>query len=765
MVEMKRDAIGAIRGWFTCVLLIARREWAAYFQAPIGYIVMVLFALLQGVSFWYVLSALADPARPAPVGAVLHGHLGGSVLSMTAVIAVVAAISMRLVAEDKRQGTWEVLLTAPVDEGAVMVGKWLGGCLFYTLTWLPSLVYPLILMRYAPPSATIDIGPIAAAMVGVFGLGYALLAIGVAASAATSNQIIAAVSTTVVAMVWMLAGDVPTIATHLLSEHTWLHASLAHIDMRGHLDALARGLITSTAACLYLGVIVIGLWGAATLAVWGRRRPNEMRKRALAFAFVGVIVVCVNVLAARHPVSWDVSRGQVNRLDARTIAILDQVARASESGEPLRVTAVRAGLDIFSGVQGAVDRLLTRMQKAEPSLSIRHVSPSLEPLLLAELSAEFAIPVDNLRDGGVVVFQRGPRRRAVDVLDMAAFEPDALGVGKLATFRAEEAFASALAELLDDERPTFCHTTGHGELPMRAAGARGDDDGQADWSAIARRLAKEHIELQPVPVLGAGVPSYCRVLIMAGPSRAVSPSEARAVSDFLSDGGRFLLALSELRRAPMTVEQAGVTGLELPLAEYGIAIPPVTVVDAAHAVDEPDIWFTTRGYGAHPVTAGFVDRRLTLWLRPRAVVVTDGDARRDFVSTVLVQSSASGFGETTRYAPPSRDERDIDGPMAVAAAVSQESSGSRIVVVGGAYSVSSVVARSHSSAGDLLIVRALSWLGGMRRAISIGDKTPEQVSLVMSQRQLTRALIICVVAIPGLFAVFGGWVWWRRRRV
>ena len=84
------------------ILTIARRELLAAFHAPIAYVVMVLFLALQGFSFWAVVEVLADPSRPAGYGAVLRTHFGGTFLYWAVLFAVVALVTMHLVAEERR---------------------------------------------------------------------------------------------------------------------------------------------------------------------------------------------------------------------------------------------------------------------------------------------------------------------------------------------------------------------------------------------------------------------------------------------------------------------------------------------------------------------------------------------------------------------------------------------------------------------------------------------------------------------------------------
>lgn len=776
------------------IWILARRELTTYLHAPLGYIVAVLFTLLQGFSFWYLVSAMADPTQPAPLGAALAGHFGGSVLSVTALVAAVAAIAMRLVAEDRRQGTFEVLLSAPVSEGAAMIGKWLGGTVFFALLWLPSALYPLILLHYAAPAATLDTGPIISALVGMIALGGALMALGLAASAATSNQIVAALATTLVAMVWILIGDIPELAPQMATDWPTLSAMARHLAVRAYLDDLARGLIPLGAIVLYVSVAALGLAVATTVALIGRRRRPEMQRRWLAVGLLTVIAVCGNTLAARHPLSWDVSRARMNSLDRQLRAILDDVGATLPAGDTIEVASVRAGLDLFAPLQGEVDRLLERMVARQPALVVRHIDPALQPGVIAEMAGEFAIPVANLRDGGMVVFQRGGRRRAVDVWDMAEFQADTVGPGRLAAFRAQAAFARALAEVMDARRPGICHTTGHGELrlnadPVPEPGATAPADGP-DWSDIARRVTRDGARLHPLPVLAAGVPGHCQVVIMAGPRHPLSASAVRALTEFLARGGGLLLALPD-RANTLTGARLKTPGLDLLLAEFGIRALAADVVDPDAALTGADAWFTTTGYERHPITAGFADRRATVWLRPRALQLVavpgagsgdpssgdSGSLRPPVSQYPLVVSSPSAFGETSPAAlgPARRDERDIAGPLAVAVAAEDSGTGARVVVLGSAESVSAQVGATLGSSGGLLVVRSLAWLHrrvgapGSGTGADEGDEGDEgidlaQMRLLMTSAQLTATFVLCVGLIPGGFALVGVLIWRRRRR-
>ena len=734
------------------VLAMARRELLAMFHAPIAYVVMVLFLALEGFSFWAVVEVLADPSRPAGYGAVLRTHFGGTFLYWAVLFAVVALVTMRLVAEERRAGTWEALLTTPVGEAEVVLGKWLGAAAFYALLWLPTATYPIVLAAYAPPGTEIDAGPILSAYLGVALSGGGFLALGLCASAATDSQVVAAVVSFAALLGLLLFGQVGEVARDLDS----LAALAHHLDLRGHMDDMARGAIELDAIALLVGLAALGLAGAVVLAAAGRGSRAAARRRIGALVLVAASVVLANLLSARHPGGWDVSAHQVNRLDERTRAVLAAVR------SPVEATVVRPEVEAFEPIYDEIDRVLARMVLAQPLLSRRDLDPTREPDQVAALAGELALSPRDLADGGAVLFAGNGRRRGVDLLELAELGRDVHQVGAMTGFRAEEAFARALVELTTADRPLVCATSGHGEMPLAP------EEGRPHWGQVGQRLLRDGFAVEDAGDLRGGVPERCRALIVAGPQAPLSPDSALSVARYLESGGRLLVAAPD---APGGEEGArlGATGLELLLAEYGVALPPAVVVDPQGALDVPLAWATATGYGAHPITASFQGRRLTVWQHPRAVLYSDpasGAGRRGWM---LVRGSPVAWAETDL--PALFGGRDVEagpddlvGAAAVAVAVEAERSAARLVVLGSATSPSSELVGRGLGSADALVASAVSWLAGRTVSLDIGAKTPEYVRLVMSPAARRGVFLLCVVLLPLVAAGLGALLWWRRRR-
>ncbi len=163
------------------ILVIARREAASYFRSPIGWVVIALYLLLSGA---FVALSTLRPGEPAT----LRAFFG---VSQWILLIVAPAISMRLLADEARSGTLETLMTAPVSDWAIVLGKYHGGLAFLAAMIAPSLLYVALLEVVADP----DYGPFLAGYLALFLVGMLYLAAGTLASALTENQTVALLAT------------------------------------------------------------------------------------------------------------------------------------------------------------------------------------------------------------------------------------------------------------------------------------------------------------------------------------------------------------------------------------------------------------------------------------------------------------------------------------------------------------------------------------------------------------------------------------------
>jgi len=208
---------------------IAKREIQSYLVSPIAYLVIAAFLLITGLYFWLVLGYMVR-SGVAP-------SMRYSIEFMVLVfVFAVPLLTMRLLAQERRMGTLELILTSPVQEWELVMGKFLGGLVLYLMMVVPTLLHPLVLEIFGNP----DWGPIWSGYLGLLLFGAVLLAVGLLASALTENQIIAAVlGVAGNLMLWFFIGaptQSPAISPRLAS-------ILTTLDLRAHLQTFISGVL------------------------------------------------------------------------------------------------------------------------------------------------------------------------------------------------------------------------------------------------------------------------------------------------------------------------------------------------------------------------------------------------------------------------------------------------------------------------------------------------------------------------------------------
>lgn len=228
---------------------IAKREYKLYFGSPAAYMVAFMILLVLGLIFY--VNILAGSMQQfqqasAPGVQVILGPM------VTLFLFATPAITMRLLAEEQRLGTLELLLTAPVRDWELVVGKWLGGFLFILTIILITWVYPIVLNRLVEPG--IDQGPLLTGYVGIVLFSMALVAIGVTVSSLFSNQIAAFFATLgVYLLLWLIGMPAQAMGGG--------GALLSYLDFSEHFyNTLYQGIIELGDVIYYLSVTALALF-------------------------------------------------------------------------------------------------------------------------------------------------------------------------------------------------------------------------------------------------------------------------------------------------------------------------------------------------------------------------------------------------------------------------------------------------------------------------------------------------------------------------
>jgi ABC-2 type transport system permease protein len=168
---------------------ICKRELLALFVTPVAWVVMTAFLLLHGFFFFLLLANFAQSQDVITGGGPIEAFFGQTALFYLPLVFVCPVLTMRLFAEERRTGTIEALLTAPVTSTGVVLGKYLAAMITYVAIWAPTGLYVAVLSRFGE----VDVRIVATGYLGTLLVGAAYIGIGTLASALTTSQITAAV--------------------------------------------------------------------------------------------------------------------------------------------------------------------------------------------------------------------------------------------------------------------------------------------------------------------------------------------------------------------------------------------------------------------------------------------------------------------------------------------------------------------------------------------------------------------------------------------
>lgn len=238
-------------------LTICRKELNSYFRSPIAYGVMAFFALISGYFFYVAVvffvqasiqSSMQGGAQPMNVNEMVIRPLFSNISVIG--LFIIPMITMRLFAEEKRSGTFELLATSPVKDWEIIAGKWLAALLLYAAILAISALSVVMLFAFGKP----DWRPILVGYLGLLLQGGCLLAIGTFISTCTRNQIVAGVATfSVCLLLWVLDWMSSF-------QDSALYKGIAYLSVLQHFDSFSKGVLDSRDLIYYLSAIFIGLF-------------------------------------------------------------------------------------------------------------------------------------------------------------------------------------------------------------------------------------------------------------------------------------------------------------------------------------------------------------------------------------------------------------------------------------------------------------------------------------------------------------------------
>ena len=237
---------------------IFKKEMRLYFTSPVAYVVLTIFLVIAGWFFYNIFAFFTLASMQSAMNPAMARELNVTDSVMRPLVSNISVIllllmplvTMRLFSEERRSGTIELLLTYPVRDGAVLVGKYLAALALYALMLALTLLYPGIVVYFA----RLEWGPLVTGYAGLLLMGGTFIAVGIFASSLTENQIVASITTFgILLILWVIGWSADYVGG------VWGKV-LQHLSLIEHNDNFAKGVLDTKDVVYYLNFIALALF-------------------------------------------------------------------------------------------------------------------------------------------------------------------------------------------------------------------------------------------------------------------------------------------------------------------------------------------------------------------------------------------------------------------------------------------------------------------------------------------------------------------------
>lgn len=698
---------------------IYKRELKACFNSFIGWLFLAVVLFLTG---------LYTTVYNLMNGSVYLSDTLGSCLIIF--IVAVPVLTMRIFAEERKNKTDQMILTAPVSIWKIVLGKYLALETVFAVPCAVLCLYPLLLGRYGTiPYAENYVG-----ILGFFLFGSTAVAIGTFVSSLTESQVIAAV----LSVVFIFIGYVMAGICNLISANGNLLTKILSVyDLSTPFVDLLNGNLRITAIVYYLSLIFLFLF-FTTQSIQKRRYSvsvKHLRKGAYSIGLIIVttaVVLCANLLLGQVPASYtdfDITGERLYSLTEDSCKVMDGLQ------EDVTIYV----LSPEKAMTKDVVETLKRYEDHSGHIQVEYVDISSNPSFAEQYTDE------TVNTGSLIVVS-GRRSKYIDYSELYQSELSYETYGyEITGYDAEGQITSALTYVTMEDMPKVYLLEGHGERTFE--------------EGFLSVLEKLNIEFETLNLLTEEkVPSDAGGLIINAPEEDLSADDAEKIREYLKGGNDALFVY-------------GYSNKDLPnyrslLADYHIAMEAGMVVE--QSMDYyyqnmlyllPEVVYdelTDSAYGSYvfvPYAGG---------------IIIDGEAEESGEVHYLLRTTAEAFARTNpdEVTDGEKTAEDIDGPFALGARATKETEeGESTIVV---YSSAELFSESADAvvAGNnkKLFEGAVSGFASVENSVSIPVKNYYAGILTVSALDMLVGGILMILAVPAALLVTGFVIWLQRRK-
>lgn len=644
-------------------------------------------------------------------------------------------LTMRSLSDERRNKTDQLILTAPVSVGKIVLGKYLAMVTVIAVPIAYAGFVPLFLMQ----AGEFQTGVSYASLLGFFLYGCLMLAVGLFLSSLTESVVIAAVLSFGAMFLGYIMGGICNIISDFGTTGfaKGVAGVLSCFDMVSRFDILSSGYFEIDAVVYYLTAIGLALFCTAQSIQKRRYSVSGKGIRLGAYSVTGILVmtgltVAVNVLLNYVPeryTSFDVTSNDLYTLTEET----KEFIQGLQSDVTIYVLAGETGKN------EDLDKTLMRMAELSGHVSVEYVDPMVNPKFYYNYT-------DTEPTGNSLIVVCGDRSTVVDYNNIYTYEMNYNTYNYETTgYDGEGKLVSAITYVTTEDMPKFYLVTGHGELAFE--------------ESFLSAIKKENVAYEELALYAADeIPEDAQGIIINAPTSDFSADDADKVIAYLEKGGNALLV--------PTVVDVEMTNFERILAYYGVSVVDGVIVegDRNHYYQNPYYLFPV--IESDSVTQQVIEGAI---FSPFSRGLSYDDMADGIYYTPLLTTTESSFSKNGAAGGEdfSRQEGDIDGPFAVSLKAEKETAEGELSVAFFVASESLFTETADDMApgnNEKLFCAMISSLADHESVVGIPAKSFSMSPLVFSAQTVLVVSIVCNIVVPLMLLVIGIVIWARRRK-
>ncbi|MDE5938587.1 MAG: Gldg family protein [Lachnospiraceae bacterium] len=702
---------------------IYKRELKSYFYSFTGWLFVAVNLFVMGLYFIVYNMLMGYPTIAYVLQSIVFTF-----------IVTIPILTMRTLSEERKNKTDQLILTAPVPVGRIVLGKYLA---LATVLLLPTAfmgILPIFLMQ----GGEFQMGISYASVLGFYLYGCLALAIGLFLSSLTESVVIAAVLSFGALFVGYIMPGISNLltTTGTSAVTTAIGKVLSCFDMVSRFDTLSSGYFELEAVVYYLTAIGLALFCTAQVIQKRRYNVSGGGFKLGAYSVSGILLAIVLTVAVNLGLnyvpeqysSFDLTE---NRLYELTQETKDFLAGMTEDITIYVLAEEGAGDPDFS-------KTLERMADQSGHITLKYVSPAKNPNFYKSYT-------DAQPSSGSLIVEGERRSTVVDYGDIYTYEMDYSTYSYQTTgYDGEGQTVSALAYVTTEDMPVFYTIGGHGELELE--------------EKFLNTITKENVAYETLMLHTVDeIPEDAQGVILNAPTGDYTEEDTDKIIAYLQKGGNALIV--------STMAEGEMTNFKRILDFYGISEVDGTIVEQDRNYYYQNPYYLFPEIASTEVTASLADG---LVFAPFSKGLSYDDTTDEIHYTPLLTTSNSAFSKTdiTDNSDFSKGAQDVDGPFTVSLEVeksTEDGGDSHAFVVGGESLFTSLADDMAPGNNVKLFSSMISVLADHESSVAIPVKSLSMPNLIFKAQTAYIAAVLCVIVIP-LAALAAGLVIWLKRR-